>query len=227
MKYSRTYSCLLTVLIFAATSMRAEVRLPALFSDNMVLQQGTKAPVWGWADDGEQVTVRFRGQTVRTTAEGGKWMVTLQSLKAGGPDKFVVEGKNKIEIQNVLVGEVWVCSGQSNMELPIERSFESTNDIAASANSMLRLFKVPKIKASEPQTDVKAVWRECGPDTLRGFSAVAYYFGRDLQKARNVPVALIETCWGGSPAEVWMSRDALATNPAYKRDILDAYDVDV
>jgi sialate O-acetylesterase len=227
MKIHRTCSCLLTVLISAAASARAEVRLPALFSDNMVLQQGTKVPVWGWADDGEQVTVRFRGQTVRTTAEGGKWMVTLKSLKAGGPDKFVFEGKNKIEIKNVLVGEVWVCSGQSNMELPIERSFESTNDIAASANSMLRLFKVPHVKPSEPQTDVKAAWRECGPDTLRGFSAVAYYFGRDLQKARNVPVALIETCWGGSPAEVWMSRDALAANPTYKRDILDAYDVEV
>src|SRR6266446_5852940 len=191
MKLHRTCSCVLTVLISAAASARAEVRLPALFSDNMVLQQGTKVPVWGWADDGEQVTVQFRGQTARTTAKGGKWMVTLKSLKAGGPDNFVVEGKNKIEIKNVLVGEVWICSGQSNMELPIERSFESTNDIAASVNPMLHLFHVPHVKAGSPQQDVKAAWQEAGPETVRNFSAVAYYFGRDLQKARNVPVALI------------------------------------
>jgi len=224
MKHHLSCASLLAVLTFAAASSPAEVRLPALFSDNMVLQQGTKAPVWGWADDGEQVTVRFRGQSLRTTTKNGKWMVKLKALNTGGPDDLVVEGKNRIEIKNVLVGEVWVCSGQSNMELPIERSFESTNDIAASANAKLRLFKAPHVKASKPQTDVKAAWRECAPETLRGFSAVAYYFGRDLQRARNVPVALIETCWGGSPAEVWMSQEALASNPTYKRDILDAYD---
>src|SRR5258708_6657788 len=109
MIYYRTFAKLLTLLTFAAVSARADVHLPALFSDNMVLQQGTKAPVWGWADEGEAVTVRFQGQTARTTAKDGKWMVSLKSLKEGGPESLLIEGKNKIEIKNVLVGEVWIC----------------------------------------------------------------------------------------------------------------------
>ena len=206
-----------------ASNVRADVRLPALFSDNMVLQQGMRVPVWGWAEDGEAVTVSFRGETVQTKAKDGKWTLKLSRLKAGGPDTLVVQGKNRIELKNVLVGEVWICSGQSNMEWPLKQSFKPTQDIASSANPMLRLFLVPKTKADEPRDDVKAEWKESGPQTVPGFSAVAYYFGRDLQKALKVPVGLIETCWGGSPAEVWMSQRVLEGNPDYKRDILDSY----
>jgi sialate O-acetylesterase len=204
-------------------SVRADVRLPALFSDKMVLQRGIRLPVWGWADDGEEVTVQFRGETAKTKAKNGKWMVKLSRQKAGGPDTLVVQGKNKIVINDVLVGEVWICSGQSNMEWPLSQSFESAPDIAASANANLRLFLVPKTKAESPRDDVKASWNNSSPESVPGFSAVAYYFGRDLQKALGVPVGLIETCWGGSPAEVWMSQQVLAANPDYKRDILDAY----
>ena len=202
---------------------RADVRLPALFSDNMVLQQNQRVPVWGWADEGEEVKMSFRGKTAKAKAKDGKWRVNLSRPSAGGPDNLVVEGKNRLELKNVLVGEVWVCSGQSNMEWPLKASVESTNAIAASANPKLGLFLVPKTKAATPQQDVKAQWKECNPETVPGFSAVAYYFGRDLQKARNVPVGLIGTDWGRSPAEVWMSQQTLESNPGYKRDILDTY----
>ena len=210
----------LFVLVFSA---RADVRLPALFADDMVLQQEMQAPVWGWADEGEEVAVRFRGKTVRTKTKHGKWLVHLSGLKAGGPDSLSIEGKNKIELKNVLVGEVWVCSGQSNMEFPLDKSFESAPDVAACANPNLRLFLVAKAKSDVPLEDVKAHWKECNPQTAPGFSAVAYYFGRELQKSRKVPVGLIGTYWGGSPAEVWMSKGTLEANPEYKHDILDAY----
>jgi sialate O-acetylesterase len=208
---------------FISYVTRADVRLPALFSDNMVLQQGMDLPVWGWADEGEEVKVSFRGKTAKVKAKGGKWTVKLGKFKAGGPDDLVVEGKNRIELKNVLVGEVWVCSGQSNMELALINAFEGKEEVARSSNGRLRLFHVARKRVNEPVDDVKAEWKESGPESTPGFSAVAYYFGRDLQKARNVPIGLIETCWGGSPAEVWMSEKALSSNPEYKRDILDAY----
>lgn len=210
--------------VFLALAAQAEVRLPALFSDNMVLQQGMDVPVWGWADNGEEVKVSFRGKTVKTKAKDGKWMVKLGKLKAGGgPDSLVVEGKNRLELKNVLIGEVWVCSGQSNMELALNSAEGGKEEVARSSNPQLRLFKVTRKKANEPVDDVNAQWKDAGPESTAGFSAVAYYFGRDLQKALNVPVGLIDTCWGGSPAEVWMSDRVLSSNPEYKRDILDAY----
>jgi sialate O-acetylesterase len=207
----------------AAPFARADVRLPALFSDNMVLQQGMEVPVWGWASDGEQVTVTFRGQTAKTVAKDGKWMVKLKKLKAGGPDELTVKGNNSLMLKNVLVGEVWICSGQSNMEFPLRQSFESKADVDASANPQIHLFHVPKMKADAPKDDVKASWTACDPDTVTGFSAVGYYFARSLQKDRGVPLGMIETDWGGSPAEVWMKQEALESNPRYKREILDAY----
>ena len=202
---------------------RADVRLPALFSDNMVLQQEMSAPVWGWADEGEEVTVQFRGKQVRTKTKHGKWVVHLTNLKAGGPDSLMIQGKNKIELKNVLVGEVWVCSGQSNMEWPLDKSFESGPDISGCANPNLRLFLVAKARSDVPLEDVKAQWKECNPQSTPGFSAVGFYFGRELQKSRKVPVGLIGTYWGGSPAEVWMSKSTLESNPEYKKDILDSY----
>jgi sialate O-acetylesterase len=202
---------------------RSEVRLPALFSDGMVLQQNIHAPIWGWADEGEEVSVTFRGKTEKAKPVKGKWTVKLGALKAGGPDELVIQGKNRIEIKNVLVGEVWLASGQSNMEWPLKSSFEPAHHIAACANPKIRLFLVVKARANSPQEDVKGQWKECNPESVPAFSAVAYYFGRSLQEARNVPVGLIGTYWGGSPAEVWMSQQALESNPEYKQDILDTY----
>ncbi|PYJ85843.1 MAG: sialate O-acetylesterase [Verrucomicrobia bacterium] len=220
-RFSRVW--LRLILVCAAFTARADVKLAGLFSDNMVLQRRMRAPVWGWADEGEKVTVTFRGASVSATAKGGKWIVKLPGQNAGGPDRLIVEGKNKIELKNILVGEVWICSGQSNMEFPLSRSFDSEKDIASSAQPNLRLFTVPKLKANEPVNNVMAGWQECNPDTVKNFSAVAYYFGRDLRQARGVPVGLIHTSWGGSPAEVWMSEKVLAGNPDYEKAILGDY----
>ncbi len=220
---SRTLGASILGLLASTCPGRADVRLPGLFTDNMVLQQGKTIPVWGWADEGEVVTVRFRGHTRSTLTQQGKWFLRLEATTAGGPDTLSVSGRNTLEIRNVLVGEVWVCSGQSNMEWPLSASFQPQNDITNSANPKIRLFTVPKLKSPAPVDDVKSTWVECSPDTVKSFSAVGYYFGRALQKARNVPVGLIHTSWGGSSAEAWMSEKALSSDPEYKRDILDPF----
>jgi len=218
------------VLVFALSlaAARAEVRLHNLFTDHMVLQQGTKVPVWGWADEGETVTVEFRGQKVSATAKDGRWMVQLKKLKPGPAETMKVSGRragqvggpeqhSMIEVRDVLVGEVWLASGQSNMEFAMRGSFNSSNDIAQSANPNIRLFTVPKLKLNAPTNNVKSKWVECEPETVPGFSAVGYYFARDLQKALGVPVGVIHTSWGGSPAEVWIREQLMMDDKEYKR----------
>jgi sialate O-acetylesterase len=195
---------------------RADVKPHALFSNGMILQQGMKVPVWGTAEEGEKVTVQFQGQEVSATAKDGKWMVHLESLKAGGPYEMTIGGKNQLHLKDVLVGEVWVASGQSNMEWPVRLSAEPEKTIKQSKNPNIRLFTVPKKPAAIPLHEVQGSWLECGPDTVVNFSAVAYFFGRELQKALHVPVGLIHTSWGGTPAESWTSRSALEAEPALK-----------
>ena len=220
---SKFFGRVMILLVGVVLSASADVKLHGLFSDNMVLQRNTAVPVWGWADEGEKVTVEFQGQKVSATARDGKWMVRLKELKAGGPEEMLVTGKNSINLRNVLVGEIWIASGQSNMEWPMRASFQPETEIAKTANRLLRLYTVPKLKADEPRDNVAASWLECGPATTSNFSAVAYYFARDLAAALRVPVGVIHTSWGGSPAEVWMSQDVLESDPGYKADILDAY----
>jgi sialate O-acetylesterase len=216
------------ILALATFTAQAEVRLHNLFTDHMVLQQGTSVPVWGWADDGEKITVEFAGKKASTTAKNGKWMVRLKNLQPGRPDTLKVFGSQNgktttIQRSDVVVGEVWIASGQSNMEWALRQSFNSTNDITNSANHNIRLFTVPKLKLNEPTNNVNGSWKVCGPDSVPGFSAVAYYFARDLQKELDVPVGVIHTSWGGSPAEVWIREEVMAEDKEYKRDILDAY----
>jgi sialate O-acetylesterase len=225
--HSRIVARSIVLLACLAAAARADVKLHGLFSDNMILQRATAAPVWGWADDGEKITVEFRGQRVSTTARNGKWMVRLKKLKAGGPDELRVAGKNTIVLRNILVGEVWIASGQSNMEWPMRSSYEAETEIAKTTNPLLRLYTVPKLKADEPRDNVSGSWVECNPSSTSNFSAVAYYFARDLAGALKVPVGVIHTSWGGSPAEAWMSQEALAGNPHYKSQILDAYSGEV
>lgn len=220
---SKFFSGVTILLAGVVLNANADVKLHGLFSDSMVLQRNAAVPVWGWADEGEKVTVEFHGQKVSATARDGKWVVRLKKLKAGGPEEMRVTGKNSITLRNVLVGEVWVASGQSNMEWPMRASFEPETEIAKTANGQLRLYTVPKLKADEPRDNIAASWLECGPATTSNFSAVAYYFARDLAAALRVPVGVIHTSWGGSPAEVWMSQDVLESDPGYKADILDAY----
>lgn len=225
-KSLRRYAAIGTLLLLAAIGpmVRADVKLHGLFSDHMVLQQGAPIAVWGWADPGEKVTVEFRSQKLATEAKDGKWMIKLAAAKAGGPDSLTVLGKNTIELKDVHVGEVWICSGQSNMEWPLKRSFEPEKAIENSGNAMLRLYTVPKLKETEPVNDVKAQWKLAAPDSTADFSAVAYFFGRDLQKALGVAVGLIHTSWGGSPAEVWMSHQTLESNSRYRTEILEGYE---
>ena len=221
---AQSFSALVFALaVVASASLQADVRLHGLFTDNMVLQRGRPIPVWGWADDGEKVTVEFRGTKRSATARDGHWMVRLPLQQPGGPDTLVVRGKNEIELKNVLVGEVWIASGQSNMEWPVRASYDATNTMAAATHPNIRLYTVPKLKAERPVEDVKAAWLECTPETIPGFSAVAYFFGVDLQEALDVPVGLIHTSWGGSPAEVWMRNEVLASNPRYAKEILEPH----
>ena len=225
MNLGKTFT-LLTAIAFwgLAPFTRAELQLPALFCDNMVLQQGMPLPVWGWADDGEVVTIKFRHQKITAKTQNLRWTGALRALKAGGPDVLTISTKHQtLNLTNVLVGEVWVCSGQSNMEFPLARAFESEADVASATNANIRLFKVPKNRLECPTIITKASWETLSPQTAESFSAVGYYFGRALQQARKVPVGLIGTYWGGTPAESWMSRPALELNPRYRTEILDPH----
>ncbi|MGH9834627.1 MAG: sialate O-acetylesterase [Blastocatellia bacterium] len=208
---------LLFIIAFVAGYARADVKLPALISDGMVLQQGVDVPLWGSADEGESVTVEFQNQKVTAATKDGKWMVRLKPLKAGGPFTLTISGKNKIELKNVLVGEVWICSGQSNMGWQLRQSDNAEAEIASAKYPMIRLFTVPRLEVDAPVTDVKAGWKEASPETVPTFSAVGYYFGRDLHKARNVPIGLINNAVGGSPAESWTSSGVLNSNAEYKQ----------
>src|SRR5438093_314218 len=211
------------VILLSAATTRADVKLHGLFSDHVVLQRDIAVPIWGGADDGEHISVEFRGHKVTTKAVGGRWLVRLPRLEAGGPDKLTVRGKNSISLDDVMVGEVWIASGQSNMEWPMRASYDAENEIAKATNPLLRLYTVPKLKSDAPVDDVPSAWQPCSAATVSNFSAVAYYFARDLQLALGVPIGIIHTSWGGSPCEVWIREDVLVSNPGYRRDILGAY----
>jgi sialate O-acetylesterase len=207
--------------VFCQTA-RAELRAAPIFSDNMVLQRGAPVAIWGWADDGEKVTVNFRGRTVTTTANNLAWELKLPTMKAGGPDTLTIRsGARTLQFTNVLVGEVWLCSGQSNMEWPLKATFEPQQHIASATNSQIRLLKVPKKRLASPTTLLEANWTTLSPESVENFSAVAYYFGRDLQKALGVPVGLIGTYWGGTPAEAWTSRQGLEADTRYRIRTVD------
>jgi len=203
----------------------ADVRLPAIIGDNMVLQQGSKAPIWGWADPGEQIDVSVSWMDMRWTVtadEQGKWRFSVTVPKAGaGPQRITLEAKNTVTIKNILFGEVWVCSGQSNMQWPVRASANAEQEIAAAKYSDIRLFYVQREVAAEPKADCTGKWEQCSPETIPNFSAVAYYFGRELHKELGVPVGLIHTSWGGTPAEAWTTRQMLETDedfaPIFKR----------
>ena len=206
-----------------AAPAQAEVKLNPLFSSGMVLQRNTEVPVWGTATKGELVTVRFQDQTLTATAgKDGDWKVRLLNLKAGGPYALTVKGENTLEVPNVLVGEVWLCSGQSNMAFALQQATSASRHIAESRNPSIRLFQVGFNPSDTPQKEVKGQWVECGPESAARFSAVAHFFGRDLQKALGVPVGLIQSAVGGTPAEAWSSRGTLEGNPEFK-GILNTY----
>jgi sialate O-acetylesterase len=205
------------VLAVMATAVMADVKLPAVIGDHMVLQHGMKDAIWGWADPGEKVTVKLGDQSAEATADaGGRWRVNVEPPKAGGPVKMTVAGKNTLTVDDILVGEVWVCSGQSNMEMSVRGVTNAQQEIAEAKFPKIRLFTVAKATTDEPQTDCKGQWAECAPETVPGFSAVGYFFGRDLLKDLNVPIGLIHTSWGGTYAEAWTSGPTLKADPVLK-----------
>jgi sialate O-acetylesterase len=210
----------ITLLTALAPALRAEVKLNGLFCDGAVLQQGAKVPVWGTAKDGEKVTVKFQGQTVSTTAKNGRWEVWLKPLKSGGPYTMEVSGENNLTVNDVLVGEVWLCSGQSNMAFQLYRANNAADVIPAARDKELRLFTVPRGDSDSPRTDVTGSWNDTTPESVSNFSAVAYFFGRDLRKVLNVPVGLISSSVGGTPAEAWTAHATLEKDPVLKA-ILD------
>lgn len=208
---------IVVVLLAAVAPVQASIILPGLFTDHMVLQRDIALPVWGSAQPGEIVTVTIGDRKASAQAdENGRWRVRLDPLPAGGPLEMTIKGSNTITLKDVLVGEVWVCSGQSNMGWTVNRSANATEEIAAAGNPKIRLFDVPRRMAIEPQTFLGGQWEVCSPETAGTFSAVGYFFGRELQKAIDVPVGLINSSWGGTPAESWTPRHALEADPDYK-----------
>ncbi|HOM99068.1 MAG TPA: sialate O-acetylesterase [Acidobacteriota bacterium] len=205
------------------TGLQAEVRLPALFTHHMVLQRDIPITIWGWAAPGEAIRVHFREQSGITTAdEEGRWLLRLESESYGGPDTLVVEGENRISLEDVMVGEVWICSGQSNMEWKVHSVKNAEAEIAAAQYPALRMFTVTKKVADEPQQDCSGEWQICSPETVGGFSAVGYFFGRELYRNLGVPVGLIHTSWGGTPAESWTRWETLEADEDL-RPILERY----
>ena len=198
--------CLMSgAVVLTATVATADVKLPGIFGSDMVIQRETNAPVWGWADPGEKVTVTGSwGKSAETvTPKDGKWEVKLQTPAAGGPYTVTIQGKNKIELKDVLAGDVWLCSGQSNMQWNVKNSNNSDKEIADAKYNKIRLYKVPLVPSTTPLNDQKGKWVVCSPDTIPGFSATGYFFGRTLYKALDIPIGLINSSWGGTCIEAW------------------------
>lgn len=208
-----------------AVSALADVKLPAVVSSNMVLQRGVKARLWGTADPGEEVTVTLGAQKHTAKADAkGDWAVMLDPMEAGGPHEITVAGKNTLKLENVLVGDVWVCSGQSNMEMSVGGCNNAKEEAAAANFPNIRHFGLVKAVAATPQKDARGAWAVCSPQTVSGFTAVGYFFGRHLHNELKVPIGLLHTSWGGTPAQAWTSREALDAVPELKHYVaaLDA-----
>lgn len=219
-------------LMVGVSTASADVKLAKIFSDNMVLQQKTQAPVWGWADAGETVKVTLGDKTAETKAgDNGRWQVKIETPAASfDPQTLTVRGKNEIVLKNVLIGEVWIGSGQSNMQWSVAQSANAQEEIQNAQHPHIRLFTVarggnvpqPKPIDDLPQAGAKDhVWLECNPENARDFSAVAYFFGRHLQSELKVPIGLINTSWGGTICEAWTSNEALAADPDWFGPILE------
>ncbi len=210
------------------------VKLPAVFSNDMVLQHGKPVTVWGWAAPGARVTVAFAGQKKTGVARraaaappkgapAGEWRVTLAAFSVSSEPRTLTvsagAGKAILEFRNVLVGDVWVCSGQSNMEWLMANTRNAPEEIAAARYPNLRLFTVPRRADLKPEPDVKGTWCRCSPDTVGGFSAVAYFFGREIHRKTGIPLGLVNTSWGGTRAEAWASVEGLASDKTFRKDL--------
>jgi sialate O-acetylesterase len=221
---ARTIANILALLFIGSIPLWADPTLPGLFSDHMILQRGREVPVWGWADPGEKITVTMEAASREAiTGKDGRWKIILPAMKAGGPFLLTVQGKKTILLKDVLIGEVWVLSGQSNMTFALSGAEGAAAEILAANYPEIRLFTVPEKDSLEPQPNVAAAWNICSPGNVGGFSAVAYFFGRDLFKKLGVPIGLIHSSWPGTGAEDWASVPSLHAEPDLKA-ILDHWD---
>jgi sialate O-acetylesterase len=216
----RPAAMLILTLAFAA---RADVHPNSLFADNAVLQRGLAIDVFGTAREGEKVTVQFHGQKIFTTATNGQWKVRLKRMKANAtPGQMTITGDNTIILSNILIGDVWVASGQSNMERqlgprdPQPKIANWEAEVAAADYPQIREFYVPHQAAHAPAADANGEWRICSPKTVKDFSAVGYFFARDIHKAENIPIGILFSAWGGTVAEAWTSAESLETMPDFK-----------
>jgi sialate O-acetylesterase len=208
-----------SIAVLLCPAARADIRLPSVIGDNMVLQGSDTVSIWGWADAGEEISVKVSWHRAEWIVQGdnaGRWTFKMTAPDVGGPYEMTLKGKNTITIKNILVGEVWVCSGQSNMQMSVRSSANADQEIAAANYPKIRLFSVERKVAETPQDDCKGQWVECSPQTVGDFSAVAYFFGRELHTRLNVPIGLIHTSWGGTPAEAWTSPPMLERNPVFE-----------
>jgi sialate O-acetylesterase len=219
----RRFALAFPLLLLIATPALAEVRVPSLIGDNMVLQQGKRVRIWGSAAANEKITVSFLNQKRSAIADsGGHWQVMFGPFKAGGPFVLTITGSNTLTFKNVLIGEVWICSGQSNMEWPLINAKDGADAVAQANYPEIRLFTVQKNTSPTPLDDVHGRWVVTTPDQVGQFSAVGYFFGREIFQHLKIPVGLIHTSWGGTPAEAWTSSEALAATPQLE-PILDRY----
>lgn len=198
--------------------VRCEVRLPAFLSSHMVLQRDQPIHIWGWAEPGEKVSVELHGIARDTVADDlGAWSVFLPPAPAGGPYQLAVNGANRVVLDDVLIGDVWFASGQSNMEMPLKGFVgaplkNSAEEIAHATHPQIRLLRIPQTPADYPLRDSKASWVACSPEAASDFSAVAYFFGRDISEREHVPLGLIDSSWGGTVAEAWVSLEGLSSD---------------
>ncbi len=215
MKTTLRFFVLLLAAGLSGVSLQAEIRLPSLFSDNMVLQQQEEAPIWGWAEAGARVVLipSWNNQSYKTTAnEDGKWKLKIKTPVAGGPYEITISDGMERVISNVLIGEIWLCSGQSNMEMPMKgysgQPVMGSNDaVVRSKNEHIRFITVPRSSEIEVQDDFDGRWLQAEPSTVVNFSATAYYFAKLLYEVLGVPVGLIHVSYGGSCIETWMSKE--------------------
>jgi len=207
----------LTILFAISSTMFAKIILPSVFADNMVLQQNSKVAIWGWSDPDETVKIVTSWNskdTIKAKADNSsKWSTTIKTIGAGGPYSIRILGSSKVELKNVMLGEVWICSGQSNMEWSVNAKIINGEEEAAKAtNPDIRIFHIQKIGAQYPQENCNATWAVCSPETMRSTSAIGYFFAREIQQKLNVPVGIIVSAWGGTPAEVWIEKSRIENN---------------
>lgn len=204
------------VLFLIFNTISANVSLPAVFSDHMVLQQNSEVKIWGWGDPNEEITITtsWNNQSVKVnTNNQANWNAKITTPTAGGPFEITIQGYNKVIINDVLIGEVWLCSGQSNMQWTPNAGIDHGEEEIQKANyPSIRFFSVAKNSAEHPQLDLQGEWKVCTPETMKHFSAIGYFFGQRIHSRLNIPVGLINSSWGGSPAEVWTPKDAFNKN---------------